>query len=281
MKILVTGATGFIGRHLIPELIAGGNEVIALGLEDRKTLSFPWQDKVRYIQYDLSENSADCYDRFHRPERLIHLCWAGLPNYKELFHIEKNLFESYFFIKQLVLGGVKDVTVLGTCFEYGLQEGCLSEDADTRPVNPYGLAKDCLRKFLQELNLKHPFNFKWVRLFYLYGAGQNKNSILELLKQALDNNDEVFNMSGGEQERDYLPVEKVAEYIAKISLKDDFSGIVNCCSGRPVSIRSLVEKYLRENHKSIKLNLGYYPYPDYEPMAFWGNNNKLRKLIEE
>jgi dTDP-6-deoxy-L-talose 4-dehydrogenase (NAD+) len=101
------------------------------------------------------------------------------------------------------------------------------------------------------------------------------------LKQALDNNDEVFNMSGGAQERDYLPVEKAAEYIAKISINDDFSGIVNCCSGRPVSIRSLVENYLRENHKSIKLNLGYYPYPDYEPMAFWGNNNKLRKLIEE
>ena len=161
-----------------------------------------------------------------------------------------------------------------------MQEGCLSEEMETRPVNPYGLAKDCLRKFLQELNIKQQFNLKWVRLFYLYGAGQNKNSILELLKKALENNDAVFNMSGGEQQRDYLPVEKAAEYIAKIALKDDFSGIVNCCSGNPVSIRSLVENYLQDNHKSIKLNLGYYPYPDYEPMAFWGNNDKLQKIVK-
>ena len=280
MKILVTGATGFIGRHLIPELINRGHEVIAAGLEDKKSLQFPWLDKVRYIQYDLNESNDNCYDRLQRPDRLIHLCWAGLPNYQELFHLEKNLFNSYFFIKQLVLSGVKDITVLGTCFEYGLQEGCLSEEMATRPVNPYGLAKDCLRKFLQELNIKQQFNLKWVRLFYLYGAGQNKNSILELLKKALENNDAVFNMSGGEQQRDYLPVEKAAEYIAKIALKDDFSGIVNCCSGNPVSIRSLVENYLQDNHKSIKLNLGYYPYPDYEPMAFWGNNDKLQKIVK-
>lgn len=280
MKILVTGATGFIGRHLIPELINRGHEIIAAGVEDKNNLQFPWLDKVRYIQYDLNESNDNCYDRLQRPDRLIHLCWAGLPNYKELFHIEKNLFNSYFFIKQLVLSGVKDITVLGTCFEYGLQEGCLREEMETRPVNPYGLAKDCLRKFLQELNIKQQFNFKWVRLFYLYGAGQNKNSILELLKKALENNDAVFNMSGGEQQRDYLPVEKVAEYIAKIALKDDFSGIVNCCSGNPVSIRSLVENYLQDNHKSIKLNLGYYPYPDYEPMAFWGNNDKLQKIVK-
>ncbi len=280
MKILVTGATGFIGRHLIPELINRGHEIIAAGLEDKNNLQFPWLDKVRYIQYDLNESNDNCYDRLQRPDRLIHLCWAGLPNYQELFHLEKNLFNSYFFIKQLLLSGVKNVTVLGTCFEYGLQEGCLSEEMATRPVNPYGLAKDCLRKFLQELNIKQPFNLKWVRLFYLYGAGQNKNSILELLKKALENNDAVFNMSGGEQQRDYLPVEKAAEYIAKIALKDDFSGIVNCCSGNPVSIRSLVENYLQDNHKSIKLNLGYYPYPDYEPMAFWGNNDKLQKIVK-
>jgi dTDP-6-deoxy-L-talose 4-dehydrogenase (NAD+) len=280
MKILVTGATGFIGRHFIPELINRGHEIIAAGMEDKNNLQFPWLDKVRYIQYDLNESNDNCYDRLQRPDRLIHLCWAGLPNYKELFHLEKNLFNSYFFIKQLVLSGVKDVTVLGTCFEYGLQEGCLREEMETRPVNPYGLAKDCLRKFLQELNIKQPFNLKWVRLFYLYGAGQNKNSILELLKKALENNDAVFNMSGGEQQRDYLPVEKAAEYIAKIALKNDFSGIVNCCSGNPVSIRSLVENYLQDNHKSIKLNLGYYPYPDYEPMAFWGNNDKLQKIVK-
>ena len=57
---------------------------------------------------------------------------------------------------------------------------------------------------------------------------------------------------------------------AKLKLDDQLNGIINCCSGIPISIRNLVENYLKENNKHIKLNLGYYPYPDYEPMAFWG-----------
>ena len=127
-----------------------------------------------------------------------------------------------------------------------------------------------LRKFLVQLQLSFDFKFKWVRLFYTYGKGQSGNSILSQLQKALENADETFNMSGGEQLRDYLPVEKVAEKLADASFDDQLNGIINCCSGIPISIRNLVENYLKENNKHIKLNLGYYPYPDYEPMAFWG-----------
>jgi dTDP-6-deoxy-L-talose 4-dehydrogenase (NAD+) len=86
-------------------------------------------------------------------------------------------------------------------------------------------------------------------------------------------------MSGGKQLRDYLPVEKVAEYIVKISIDDKITGIINCCSGEPISIRKFVENYIAEKNKNIELNLGYYPYPDYEPMAFWGDNKKLMKIL--
>ena len=88
-------------------------------------------------------------------------------------------------------------------------------------------------------------------------------------------------MSGGEQLRDYLPVEKVAEYIVKISMQDKIRGIINCCSGKPISIRKLVENYLSEKNASIELNMGYYEYPDYEPMAFWGDNKKLMKILDK
>ncbi|GAI93187.1 unnamed protein product [marine sediment metagenome] len=88
-------------------------------------------------------------------------------------------------------------------------------------------------------------------------------------------------MSGGEQLRDYLPVEKVAEHIVKISMQDKIGGIINCCSGKPISIGKLVENYLAEKNKNIELNLDYYPYPDYEPMAFWGDSTKLNKVIND
>jgi dTDP-6-deoxy-L-talose 4-dehydrogenase (NAD+) len=161
-----------------------------------------------------------------------------------------------------------------------MQSGELQEDLETKPNNPYGLAKDTLRKFLDQLGKKNDFHLKWVRLFYMYGAGQNPNSIFPQLDRALQNNEAVFNMSGGEQLRDYLPVEKVAEYIVKIALQNQITGIINCCRGKPISVRRLIEDYLEEKKKSIRLNLGYYPYPDYEPMAFWGDSGKLKAILK-
>jgi len=175
--------------------------------------------------------------------------------------------------------GLKDLTVTGTCLEYGLQNGCLSEELDTNPITPYGLSKDTLRKILELLIEKYDFSFKWIRLFYNKGKGQSKHSLLSKLDFALDNEEKVFNMSGGEQLRDYLPIEKVAEYICKIALQEKKTGIINCCSGKPVSIRNVVEEHLEKRKKKIKLNLGYYPYPDYEPLAFWGDNNKLKYIL--
>ena len=95
----------------------------------------------------------------------------------------------------------------------------------------------------------------------MYGEGQNPNSILSQLEKALIENSGVFNMSAGDQQRDYLPVEKVAEYIVKIAVQKETEGIINCCSGVPITINELVESFLKEKNQSIKLNKGFYPYP--------------------
>jgi dTDP-6-deoxy-L-talose 4-dehydrogenase (NAD+) len=160
-----------------------------------------------------------------------------------------------------------------------MQEGPLTEDMSAMPSNPYAIAKNELRKSLEELKQCYSFSVKWVRLFYMYGRGQNPNSLFSQLDKALENNDQIFNMSGGEQTRDYLPIEKVAEYIVKIALQEKVTGIINCCSGHPVTVKQLVEDYLQKRNKAIKLNPGYYSYPDYEPMHFWGNTNKLKTIL--
>ena len=109
--------------------------------------------------------------------------------------------------------------------------------------------------------------------------GKNPNSLLSQLDKALANGEKIFNMSGGQQVRDYLPIEKAAEYIVKIALQQKIQGAINCCSCEPVTIEEFVKNYLKKENKKISLNLGYYPYPDYEPMAFWGDNNKLKRII--
>ncbi len=281
MKVLVTGATGFIGSYVVEELLRNGYTTIATSRSTKNKIKHKWIKDTDYVSADLAENRKDWYTFLGKPDILIHLAWDGLPHYKELFHIERNLSGNYFFLKNLIEHGLKKIVVTGTCLEYGLRCGALGEDLEAKPANPYALAKDSLRKFLEQLQKQIDFDLKWIRLFYMYGKGQSSNSILSQLEAALEKGDKVFNMSGGEQLRDYLPVVKVAEYIVKLTTQDKVSGIINCCSGQPISIRKLVEDYISERNNGIELKLGYYPYADYEPMAFWGNDNKLRIALEK
>lgn len=283
MKILVTGATGFIGNHVIQHLLDNysSHKIIATSSSESKAQKFSWYKQVTFKELDLNKpfNYVSGFDFFDRPDKLIHLAWQGLPNYKDLFHFETNLFVQYTFLKNLIEGGLKDVAVTGTCFEYGMREGNLNEGMESHPTNPYGLAKDSLRKFLEELAKKENFDLKWVRLFYMYGNGQASGSLIAQLDNALKKGEEFFNMSGGEQLRDYLPVEKIAEYLVKISLQNEIKGIINCASGEPISVKDFVLEHLKRRNRKIKLNLGYYPYPDYEAMRFWGDTTKLEKIL--
>jgi nucleoside-diphosphate-sugar epimerase len=279
VKVLITGATGFVGNYVVPELLKRECSVVATSRRTEKARRCEWFSQVTYIARDLNDAHEDYHRFFGRPDVLIHLAWEGLPNYTDVSHFERNLFSSYLFLKNMLEHGLKNLVVTGTCFEYGMKNGALRENTETNPQNSYGLAKDTLRKFLEQLQKKIDFDFKWIRLFYLYGNGQSPASILSQLDDALEKGQAAFNMSGGEQLRDYLPVEKAAEYIAEIALQNRVNGVINCCSGVPISIRKLVEDHLAKKQKSIRLNLGYYPYPDYEPMAFWGDRTGLDILL--
>jgi dTDP-6-deoxy-L-talose 4-dehydrogenase (NAD+) len=160
-----------------------------------------------------------------------------------------------------------------------MRSGELLETMRPDPCNPYGYAKDALRRQLQFLRGSRPFQLTWTRLFYMFGAGQPATSLYSLLMAAGERGDASFAMSRGEQLRDYLPVLDVARCLVALALRAPDSGIVNVCSGKPVSVRNLVEGWLRERHWQIALDLGRYPYPDYEPLAFWGSARRLGALL--
>ena len=273
LKIAVTGASGFIGLHVLNELISRGVDVVALTRDASKLSDF--QEKCEILELDISYCEPDIFARIGKPDVLIHLAWNGLPNYRSLHHFETELPIQYRFLKSVIEGGLKTLFVAGTCFEYGMTNGPLSEAMETNPQNPYGYAKDALRKQLNFLKGTSKFKMTWGRLFYIYGEGQPETSLYQQLMNAIKYEAKAFNMSGGEQLRDYLPVKEVAKIIVDLSSSLQDIGLINICSGTPISVRKLVEGWLAEKGANLELNLGYYPYPDYEPMAFWGDISRL------
>ena len=112
------------------------------------------------------------------------------------------------------------------------------------------------------------------------GKAKIKNSLIAQLEEAIKIGEKEFKMSGGEQLRDYLYIKDVVSNILKISLQNKIDNqIINCCSGKSISVKDFIENYLKEKQLKIELNLGYYPYSKHEPMNFWGDNSKLQKLL--
>ncbi len=282
-QIAVTGATGFVGRHVLAQLAARDVEVVAVTRGDAhaRPRSVNGSGNVTWVTLDVACAPENAFDLLGKPDVLIHLAWGGLPHYRARHHFETELPAHYGFLRGLIHAGLKSMVVAGTCLEYGLYSGALVESEPTRPVTPYGFAKDALRQQLEYLQRDHPFDLTWARLFFMHGEGQAATSLLSQLRAAVERGDPDFGMSGGEQLRDYLSVGEVAQHLVALALSRKNIGAVNVCSGVPRSVRGLVEQWLRDNHWNIALDLGRYPYPDYEPMAFWGSRSKLDSVLEK
>ncbi|MDP3426218.1 MAG: NAD-dependent epimerase/dehydratase family protein [Humidesulfovibrio sp.] len=281
--VLVTGATGFVGRHVVAALLARSCAVSVLCRDPAKAAALPWGAEVEVIPGDIASLTPAQLDRLAAHAHILHLAWEGLPNYKAETQVTEVLPRHLAFLTQLVQRGARRLLVSGTCLEYGLVEGALAEDLEPKPVTAYGRAKDGLRRGLEPVCAAHGTHLVWARLFYLHGPGQSEKSLLSQLDRAITAGEKTFNMSGGEQLRDYLPVAGAADLLVRLALGSAATGVVNCASGKPVSVRQLVEEHLRgrgvNQAQNLALNLGHYPYPDYEPMRFWADTSKLAAAL--
>jgi nucleoside-diphosphate-sugar epimerase len=278
IKIAVTGASGFLGNSIIKTLNNLNVYVIAIA-RSRNSSNLMNLKNGKWLFLDIHKNCDDYFLKIESPDILIHLAWDNLYDYNLLYHQEVELVFQYKFLKNLVSNGLKNIVISGTCLEYGLNNGVQIESDVVVPNTVYGLAKDSLRKQLEFLQSSIEFNLVWARIFYLFGENQRESSLFKQMIKAKESNIKSFKMSQGDQIRDFIHVDCAANIISKLSMFQRNLGVVNISSGRPISVRSFVESFFEVNNHSIKLDLGYYPYNDYEPFAFWGSNLKLNSLL--
>lgn len=281
MKVLVTGATGGLGRLIIPILLKNGYDVVATSKSIDKARGLDFFNDVTYIPFDIGTSSStttNLFNYFQQPDSVIHLAWDKLDDYRNNDHLTTILEQHKAFAFNLINNGLKDFNGIGTCYEYGLKEGELEENAECIPVLPYPQAKLALKQYIDFLSNSYSFTFKWIRVFYIFGEIYGRKNLYTHLLSAINNNEKVFNMSYGEQIRDFLTPIEIAENIVMVSKQIKVCGIINCCSGKPVVLKEYITEFLNKNNYHIQLNLGYYPYVNYEPMNTWGSAKKINTI---
>jgi nucleoside-diphosphate-sugar epimerase len=248
MKVAVFGATGWIGSYVIKELC-----------------------RTKEVEKIIIGTRSELHDI---PNKVIYLSWVDLDNYDSITHLQFAI-DSYKVLSDLIDKGVKDITVAGTCWEYGKVNGELSEDRLSEPFNNYSIAKDTLRRLLSIKGI----SLKWLRIFYVYGEGQKPASLIPAVESAEARRDESFSIPGWKRIRDYLHVEDAARYIVRCAIQDKEDGIINICSGKPKTLLTFLTDYGKEKKYKIKIEPIEQDYIDVAPDYFWGCIKKLNRII--
>jgi nucleoside-diphosphate-sugar epimerase len=277
MCVAITGAGGFLGQPTLAALAESNATIVAASRSIGKGKSV--SQNIFSATVDITKPSSwDSLFAGNRPTRLIHLAWDHLDDFEDPRHYLEQLPHHLAFIEWCVAKGISDVTVAGTCYEYGLVNGQLHEEMPASPVIAYAIAKDALRRSLTHLSGIAKFTLKWARIFYVRGDEQAEKGVFKCLRDAAKSGKNECAVSWGEQLRDYLPRKNVGQFLAHFCLQNDIVGIVNCCSGKPMSMRRMVEAYA-ERWPDLRLDFGKVAYRACEPMAFWGCTKRMEQVL--
>lgn len=272
MRILVTGANGYLGQGVVKQLLDDGHEVIATDYGDENI------DKRAIIKCVDIFIQDEPYIYFNQPDVILHMAWRDGFVHNSINHIN-DLPEHYHFLKKLIDGGIKHVSVLGSVHEVGFFEGSVHENTPTNPQSLYGISKDALRKII-ELECKNSnITFQWIRGYYIVGNSEYGSSIFSKITQAVKEGKKEFPFTMGLNQFDFIDYDTFCKQAADIVEQSEVKGIINVCTGRPEKLADRVERFIRDNNYPIKLIYGAFPDRPYDSKAIWGDNSKI-KLIE-
>lgn len=274
MKYLVTGANGYIGSHIVKRLLDAGHEVLAADV------NFTGMDEraVR-VEGDIFSGDADIFEQFHKPDVCIHLAWRDGFVHNSDNHI-LDLPKHYVFLKNMIAGGLKHLVVMGSMHEVGYWEGAIDEHTPTNPQSLYGIAKNSLRQITTELAKNNGVCLQWIRGFYILGDDLKNHSVFCKILQADMEGKEKFPFTTGKNLYDFIKVNELAEQITAVASQTEINGVINCCTGRPVSLAEKMEEFIEEHHLKIKLDYGAFPDREYDSPGIWGDPEKIQQIMK-
>lgn len=273
MKVAVTGAGGYIGRHVVEALLSQGHEVVAVdfvheGIDERASIA----------DVNLFSGEADMYDQLGRPDSVIHLAWKDGFVHNSNAHMDY-LSSHYIFLRNLVDAGCKNISVMGTMHEIGFYEGKIDENTPCNPLSQYGIAKNALRQALLTYTKDKDVNIFWLRAYYILGDDSKNNSIFAKILAAVAEGKKEFPFTTGKNQYDFIQVDELAEQIAKASTQTEYTGIINVCSGKPISLGERVEQFIKDNQLDITLKYGVFPERPYDSKIEYGDSTIIEKIM--
>lgn len=274
MKILVTGADGYIGRHIVNNLLDLGHEVIAVDIHTDDINDKAEKKKLNLFTADLT----NVYTSLGSPDVCLHMAWRDGFVHNSVNHVG-DLSSHYRFLVALMEQGLKHVAVMGTMHEVGYWEGKIDENTPCNPISMYGIAKDALRRSMIAYCKSNSILLQWLRGFYILGDDKKNHSIFSKLLQADEQGQELFPFTTGKTKYDFINVDELAEQISKAVTQTDVTGIINCCSGNPITLAERVENFIKEHKLKIRLNYGAFPDRPYDSPIIFGDDEKIRQIM--
>ena len=274
-RYLVTGANGYIGKHVVDELLRLGYGVVACDVNFDAV-----SPEAEKLSVDISDSSINVFELAGKPDGMIHLAWRNGFKHNADTHL-KDLSIHTEFIERMINAGLKSITVMGSMHEVGYFEGAIKPDSPANPLSLYAIAKNSLRQAVEVLSKGKDVSFKWLRGFYIYGDDEKSNSVLGKILLADREGKKSFPFTSGKNLYDFIHVEKLAEQIVAAAVQDKYTGIINCCTGNPISLSEMAERFIKENNLSIRLEYGAFPDRPYDSPGIWGDATLINKILSE